>query len=280
MNMPEIMQKALSMAHTCDARSEKEKAEGKAAAYNASVGNLDPEEYDCKICLNKGMLMKVVERDDFYDLVSVPCKCMRTRATIRNMRRSGLKDIITDYTFAKYIATEEWQKKIKEAAIAYSNNPANRWFFIGGQTGAGKTHLCTAICRKFLLDGKSVKYMLWRDEIVRLKAAVNDADTYQAMMDEIKNVDVLYVDDLFKTGKSDNGIKQRPTSADVNIAFEILNHRYCNPHKLTIVSSECTAEDLMNIDEAIAGRILERSKAYSLNPDIEKNYRLKGAIKI
>ena len=43
--------------------------------------------------------------------------------------------------------------------------------FIGGQVGAGKTHLCTAMVGEFLKRGISAKYMLWRDDALKLKAS-------------------------------------------------------------------------------------------------------------
>jgi len=126
--------------------------------------------------------------------------------------------------------------------------------------------------------------MLWRDEIARIKALVNDAEQYGAMMQEIKNADVLYIDDLFKTGKDDFGKVKQPTPADINAAFEIINFRYNDPRKITIISSERTISDLNEIDEAIAGRIAEKSKAdgycINLGRDAGKNYRMKGMLEL
>lgn len=249
--------------------------------FNSSPGDFNEVDgYECNICHNKGMIMKAVQiSDSYWSTTCYPCKCMKIRTTIRRMHKSGLKDIIKDYTFAKFQATEEWQQKLKDAAVKYADNPSG-WFFIGGQSGAGKTHLCTAICREFLLNCKAVKYMLWRDDVVALKGLVNDTDAYKELIDTYKQCEVLYVDDLFKTGKSNDGLKQRPTAADVNIAFEILNYRYNNPNLLTIISSECTVNDIIDIDEATGGRIFERATAFSLKPDVSKNYRLKGVTEL
>ena len=90
------------------------------------------------------------------------------------------------------------------------------------------------------------------------------------------DAELLYIDDLFKTGRSFDSRSPRPTTADVNVAFEILNYRYTA--KLpTIVSSECVLDDLIQIDESLAGRIAERAKnLFELGPDRGKNYRLRG----
>ena len=247
--------------------------------FNDAAGDRDQDDgFDCKICRNKGLIMELVEDEGTLHPVTRDCKCVATRNAIMRMRRSGLKNIITDYTFDKYEATEAWQKTIKDAAVAYSKDPSG-WFFIGGQSGCGKTHICTAICREFLLSGKEVIYMLWRDDINKIKASFMDSDEHVKVIDQYKKAEVLYIDDLFKIGNAQDGAKQRPTPSDVNAAFEILNYRY-NSKMPTVISSECTIADLLDIDEAVGGRIAERAKVFSLKPDRSRNYRLRKAVEI
>ena len=275
----ENLDKVASMAPTSEPMTPEAWEKFKADDYNKQPGTLD-DGYDCPVCLNKGDIWRAGQ--DYrgtWTHFSADCKCMAIRRTIRRMQRSGLKNIIKDYTFDKFLATEPWQQTIKGAAVEYAKHPEG-WFFIGGQSGAGKSHLCTAICREFLLGGREVKYMLWRDDVVQLKNAVTDAEQYHSLMEHYKKVDILYIDDLFKTGKAPDGGKQRPTAADVNAAFEILNFRYNDPKKLTIISSECTIDDILDIDEAVGGRIFERAKAFILKPDKRRNYRLRGATEL
>lgn len=152
----------------------------------------------------------------------------------------------------------------------------NDRIFITGNSG--KTHLCTAICREFLLAGRKVLYMLWRDEIVQLKANVNDAEAYRKIIDKYKTADVLYIDDLFKTGKTADQQNQKPTAADINAAFEIINYRYNNPALLTIISTELSEDELLDIDEAVGSRIYERAKAITIAKDRSRNYRIRKAV--
>jgi DNA replication protein DnaC len=87
----------------------------------------------------------------------------------------------------------------------------------------------------------------------------------------MKQVDVLYWDDLFKHPKE-------PTSFEIDLAFEVLNYRYLNL-KPTIISSERTPNELLAIDEALGSRILERSKGHlAVIQGIECNYRLKDVM--
>lgn len=243
---------------------------------NKEKGNLDEYDgYHCEICNDKGYIVKPQFYINSYNQVQVMCKCTKIRKTIRALKRSGLESVVHDYTFDKYIASEPWQQNILSMAKSYLQEYDNHWFFFGGQSGSGKTHICTAIAIWLLKQGKEVKYMLWRDEASRLKAMVND-DAYVDEITKYKTVDVLYIDDLFKIGRTDMQGKQRPTQADINLAFEILNNRLIQK-KITIISSESTITDLIDYDEAMAGRIKQRCGDYCLNiaRDRNKNYRLK-----
>lgn len=262
--------------------SPKEYAQFKVDSLNNTTGSRDQEDgYDCKLCKNKGYIAKLVEHEDgSYSHCMTDCKCVEVRNSILRMKRSGLKDIIKDYTFEKFQDKEPWQKTIKNAAMEYAEEPQG-WFALCGQSGAGKTHLCTAICRKFLLSGKKVVYMLWRDEIVKIKEAAkgsDENDELKNLLERYKTADVLYIDDLFKTGRAIDNSLPKPTPADINYAFEIINYRYNNPSLLTIISSELTEDELLDIDEAIGGRIYERAKTFTIGKSRDRNYRIKKAV--
>ena len=260
--------------------SPKDYEQFKVDGLNNTIGNRNEEDgYDCPICKNKGIIYKLVDcGDGTYSHCAADCKCAEIRKSIMRMKRSGLKDIIKDYTFEKFLDTEPWQKAIKSAAMDFAKNP-DGWFALCGQSGAGKTHLCTAICREFLLSGKKVVYMLWRDEIVKIKEAAQSGDSsLQDILEKYKNADVLYIDDLFKTGKDKFDAIVKPSVADINYAFEIINYRYNNPKLLTIISSELSEEELLDIDEAIGGRIYEKAKTFTIAKNRDRNYRIRKAV--
>ena len=253
-------------------KTPEERAKSDAAALNMEIGHEhEIDGYVCEKCRNRGYFYHAngiyVTRSD--------CECRKARQSIRRMQRSGLGNVINKYTFALYNAETDWQKKIKESAQAFLADDQAKWFFIGGSSGSGKSHICTAICRK-LLSSLNVHYMMWEEESIELKGMVNDPENYHPRMNRLKEVDVLYIDDFFSGRKERNGELAKPTFADVRLAREILNHRYVNS-KITIISSEWYSMEIFDIDEALGGRIIEKSGKYCLNvgrnPD--KNYRLK-----
>lgn len=245
----------------------------KVETINATEGSL--KGWNCTACKNRGYI--AVVDDDGESFHTRVCRdCSTKRACVLKMEKSGLRNVITNYTFEKFVVSEEWQKKIKDAAEAYANAPGGSWFALFGQSGIGKTHLCTAICRKFLLDNHQVVYMPWRSDIEVIKAYENE--DRESKLSDVKNAEVLYIDDFLKTGAARDGTT-RPTGLEVSIAYEIVNHRYINRLK-TLFSSEFTLAEIANIDEAIGGRIAEMcsGNALSVNRDMKKNYRMRGTI--
>lgn len=270
--LDEILSEAFAMFENSEqaTMSREELRQRQVDLYNNSQGNLNEVDgYNCDECKNKGFIARLDENG--YE-VHRYCKCQKTRNTLRRAKRSGLGDILSDYRFDKFNATEAWQIDLKNKAQAFCEDDSARWFYIGGQPGCGKTHLCTAIAAHYIKREKEVKYMLWCEDAKKLKALVNEYAEYQKAINELKNVAVLYIDDFFKTQHG-----EQPTKGDINLAFEILNHRLLNPELITIISSEKTLMDLLEYDEATMSRIYQLTGTYKTNipKDIKKNYRLK-----
>lgn len=193
------------------------------------------------------------------------CECAVRRRNALRIKRSGLADVMSRYTFEAYKTPDKQMAAIKAAALRYVAESRGEWFVIVGRPGSGKTHVCTAIVGKLIEGGKNCKYMLWRDEVRELKALVNDNSAYRERMNLLKNVDVLYIDDFLKGRAVSDG--------DLNVAFELLNARY-NARKRTIISGERTIGAIMDIDEAIGSRIYERSKNGYCFETSPENWRL------
>lgn len=176
------------------------------------------------------------------------------------------------YTFDTYKAWEPWQHHILAEAHAYANNP-HGCFFIGGQVGCGKSHICTAIVNQLMSSGRAARYMIWNDEITSIKQAVNDAEIYEGLMIAVKKADILYIDDFFKVSRGCS-----VTSADINATFKIINYRY-NEDLPTIISSELSIAEIIGIDEALGSRIAEmtRGREIYISTDPSKNYRFRNA---
>ena len=223
--------------------------------------------YDCHKCLNRGY---IYERKDSGEVVSVECECMKIRRSMEYLRKSGLADMVGRYTFAAWKVKEPWQNDVLTTAKRFADKPQG-WLFLAGRSGTGKTHICTAVCDALMKKGMATRYMLWRDFAVSAKSAVNDDEAYSELVDPYKKCKVLYIDDFFKTGKG-----SEPTVGDVNLAFELLNSRYNAEGKITILSSEMTIKDILEVDEAIGSRIWQRARGNYIDLSKKANYRMGG----
>jgi len=217
----------------------------RADVLNERPGNLG--ELDCPICKNRGCVYEM--RGDL--VMSVECGCMTKRRALKRIRESGLADALERCTFDAFQTPEAWQKKAKQQAQEFAQNPGG-WFVVTGAVGSGKTHLCTAVVAELLHKSMDVRYMPWRQEAPFLKALANSAHEYRSAIKPYQQVSVLYIDDLWKGTVTD---------ADKNLAFALLDSRYSDARKITIISSERTLEEMLDIDEAIGSRINERARA-------------------
>lgn len=233
--------------------------------YNEMPGNL--KYVNCEKCRNKGYIARL---DGELNEVRTECSCMNRRRSIKNLETSGLGNLIRRYTFKSFETPEEWQSSVKEKALLFAENSAGAWFYAAGQSGSGKTHICTAICTRLIADGHIVKYRIWRELFHELQSSQFDDSGYKNKMDGLCSVDVLYIDDFLKS-KSNNA----KFSDELNFAFEIINRRY-NANKKTIISSELLISDIQKHDSALAGRIAEKASGFivQIQKDENKNYRM------
>lgn len=203
------------------------------------------------------------------------CNCYEVEKAKRMWEAAGIDTEQAKQTFTSFINWNESSKRAKEVAAKYyknfseiKNERSNSIAFIG-QVGSGKTHLSIALAVNFLKKDITVVYMPYRDVITKLKQNMIDEEYYQKELSKYKTANILLIDDLFK-GKI--------TESDINIMFEIINHRYLNNLPI-IVSSEYAADKLLDFDEAVGSRILQMCKGYTVQIEgRENNYRLKGVL--
>lgn len=231
--------------------------------YNQSEGSLTG--YNCPKCRNKGSIAYLQDGMEMHRV----CECMAIRQNQSNITQSGLSDAIRTKTFDAYQCKEAWQTALKENVMHYVEKNRPQWLYIGGQSGAGKTHLCTAVCGVLLQRGLQVRYEMWQT----IFRDLSQFATRQTRFQQLTQAQVLYIDDFLKPI---NNNFDDTNSKEVSVAFEILNERYTR-NMVTIISSERIFRDLLAADKALAGRIKERCNGYlfAITRSDEKNWRLR-----
>lgn len=237
----------------------------KAKSYNSKTGNLTG--YDCEVCKNKGYIEKIV--DDVEVLAE--CKCLKTRDTLRRIKESGLGELLRCSSFRNFNCYEPWVVGLKERAKQFLESES-LCLFLGGQSGCGKTHLCTAVIGGFIKKGKSAQYLVWREDSPKLKSLINDRE-YTSFIDNYKKADVLYIDDLFM---QKDRICEKVTDADVKLAFELIDYRARNK-LITIISTNFLIGKIIDISEPLGSRIFDMAREFCIDIpyDKKKNYRLR-----
>ena len=227
----------------------------------------------CNKCNNKGYIAypRYSEFFDDYELGFKECDvCANLRKIARLGQDTGLGNYINK-TFNDYKIEEKWQEYIYNVAKKYleKGSDENCWFTILGQSGSGKTLIASIITNELLQKRKrSVICIVWTDFIGALKRYMIDESIKDAssMLDSVKNVDILMIDELMK----------KYNETDLKYIIEIINYRY-NNNLITIITSEKVVDELISIDQATFGRVIEKStKDYLINikQDIKKNKRL------
>lgn len=141
-----------------------------------------------------------------------PCICANKRNSIARIRKSGLLEQIKRCTFSSFQTPEKWQEIVKETVMKYVSDENRRWLLVSGQSGCGKSHICTAACNEFLQAGAEVRYMRWIDESILLKASIN-SDVRPAL---------ILPTNLLVNGDSSIFINTAPTTpASINIPSTI-----------------------------------------------------------
>lgn len=225
------------------------------------------DKYECSICKDTEWIL------DPATNTARLCKCREAKIYKKILENSGISEAFRRKNFENFKANNPLTAQAKKMAINYvkdfskiRNQKSNSIAFLG-QVGAGKTHLSIAIANELMKQNIGVLYMQYREAIIHLKQNIMDEFYYQKEISKYKTAAVLLIDDLYK-GKI--------TDSDLNIMFEIINYRALKQLPI-IVSSEYTADKLLDFDEAIGSRIIEMCKGHIaefIGPEL--NYRITG----
>jgi DNA replication protein DnaC len=229
-------------------------------------------EYDCPICNNR--LFTLGEREGYFK--SFICECTIIRKNLAAIRRSGMENLIRKFSFDNFDTDESWQKTLLNSVLSFAKKPEG-WLLLCGQSGSGKTHLASAVCRHFAAKHMQLQFMSWVEEAAALKALSTDYEGRTGRMDKFKEAQVLFIDDLFKCGSMQRK-DVKITDADLRLIQELLEYR--NIHKkITILTTELTPDRLQELDSALFGRIVENCGEHILTIpyDESRNHRTKHA---
>lgn len=236
-------------------------AQMRAAAANADRGDLIG--YDCPDCRNKGTIFAA----DGDRLVARRCRCMDIRENLKRLEQSGMRELIERSSFENFKEYQPWQTAAKQKVQEYVTRKSG-WLLIAGRSGAGKTHLCAAACGALINAGLQGAFCKWRRFVSEAWTAKSNG-SFAEYVAPFRTAPLLFIDDFLKTGGN-----VRPSDAELQLAVELIEDRYDDSKLLTIISSELCPDRLLQLDEALAGRIAERTRGAYVDLFGADNYRL------
>ena len=223
--------------------------------------------------MNELAALSFDEKKERWDYVSQRLDyvaMLEAEAEFSLKRMERISQVTRNQTFDNFICRSTWQGALYETAKNYADAPQG-WFFAGGQSGCGKTHLCMAICDQLQRkDNLWITFSSWREDAAVLKNFNSDNNHARTeLLKRLKNAKNLFIDDFLKGSTS---------SIERQIAYEIIDYRYRLQFR-TIISSEYTLGKLIDVfDDAVGGRIREMcgQNVIAVHEDINKNYRTGG----
>jgi len=217
-------------------QSDTQKASSKNTSTEADIGPVAESlgKPDCPVCGGVGFLRSEVPvgHKNFGRLE--PCVC-RSGEVAQNARQrlyemSNL-DRLSHLKFenfktsgnskAEFVTPQEVAslQSAKDVSEEFSN-ALQGWLLLEGAYGCGKTHLAAAIANDAVHRGIPTLFITVPDLLDSLRFAYgNPETTFEARFDEIKNADLLVMDD-FGT--------QNATAWAQEKLFQIINYRYIN----------------------------------------------------
>lgn len=214
---------------------------------NMKQGNLPYG--NCPKCKNKGYIVGLDEEGNEY---MEDCSCMEKRKNMQQLEDSEYSALLRKCTFERFNLKELWQKEALRKCKEWTQQTRFPLLYLGGKTGAGKTHLAVAAFRVAIMRGLRGKFISWRTMSRDLKMNMTSPD-YERKMWSLKKMPLLLLDDFFWSPKG-----AIPSDEDFRLAKEIIDARFYNGRK-TIITSNFTAQDIYTMSEEMSGRLNEFS---------------------
>ncbi len=224
-----------------------------------------PEETVCPICGGVGWLHEDLPITDpnFGKLVRCVCKQQEAiqSAQKRLYQTSNLEAFHT-MTFESFsvqgrLGLGDEQIRSLQYALSQSQQFAaspKGWLILMGTYGCGKTHLAAAIANTCIEYGMGAIFLTVPDLLDWLRSSYGASDTtFEQRFEEIRNVDLLVLDDLGT---------QNSTAWAAEKLYQIIDYRYT--HKLPLVVT--TNLHLEDLDDRIRSRLQD--------PDLSTRVRI------
>lgn len=207
----------------------------------------------------------------------LPCKYLQKKNELvrKNNRLTLIASNFSTYDFNDVYNNNERKDlliKVMDIYNSYKNNEKTKGLYIYGPYGAGKSFILAWLAVKLVDLNASVLFAYYPELVRRIKSSIGEGNL-ENYLDELKNTEVLFIDDIGGEANTDF-IRDEVLGA-------VLQHRMTN-NMLTFMSSNLDPKLLLehlssgskDVDRVKGSRVFERIKTlmdFVLLKD--KNYR-------
>ncbi len=221
----------------------------------------------CQICQDAGYLRNdyPVGHPGFGQTTICVCRQQEIRAaSADSIHRLSNLNALAHLTFDTFDSDVPGVEDAFNQAVDFARNLSNRWLFLQGQVGVGKTHLAAAVANHAMTHQRVSTYF---DEVpdlldhLRATFDPNQAAGYDERFHLIRDVGLLVLDDL--------GTENATPWAKEKL-YQIINHRYMEQLPTVITSNV----DHKKVEDRILSRILDHRLTTYIQMDAEDFRRL------
>jgi DNA replication protein DnaC len=228
-----------------------------------------PREEVCPKCKGAGFICYDVPFGDPLFGRAFQCECLMAQREERTFAElQELSDLIDfrDKTFTSFNAKAAGVAEAYRIAREYAEDPRG-WLVLVGPVGCGKTHLAAAIANHYLSLGGRPFFVNVPELLDHLRStyAPGSAVTYDERFEEVRNAELLILDDL-GTESSSEWAREK--------IYQIFNRRY-NSGAPTVVTMNPREYD--RLDERIKSRMADAAISRAVLMREAGDYRTRKA---
>ena len=227
--------------------------------------SIAPAEPECPQCFGGGYVFRHREGGQPWERDRLICPCHDTPA-----HRQRRYDTLLKYSrlpAESECSFDNFTFRRESPELEVAAGTVHRWaetsgaghLLLVGSVGVGKTHLAIAACHTLMQRGRVIYFTTSAELLDTLRDAYSaeGEDGHYALIERMKAVDVLALDDFGKERRNDFAVERLSV---------IIHARHAN-RLTTVVTTNMPPAKIVEWDEATASRLLDRTRCLMVPMD-------------